>query len=66
MIYITKNIIHEFSDIITSRTHFFIYFNEIFEKEGVFTFPVLTLAISLDENKEYMDYDFVKWCFYIL
>src|SRR5574344_132495 len=41
---------------------FFIYFNEIFGKEGVFTFPVLTLAISLDENKEYMDYDFVKWC----
>lgn len=40
---------------------FFEYFNEINMKEGVFTFPVVTLAISLDDNNEYIDNDFAKW-----
>lgn len=40
---------------------FFEYFTEINCKEGVFTFPVTTVAISLDENKEYIDPDFVDW-----
>lgn len=40
---------------------FFEYFSEINGTEGVFTFPVMTLAISLDENNEYIDPDFVEW-----
>lgn len=40
---------------------FFDYYTEINGKEGMFTFPVMTLAISLDENGEYLDPDFVDW-----
>jgi len=40
---------------------FFEYYTEINGVEGMFTFPVLTLAISLDENGEYLDPDFVDW-----
>lgn len=41
--------------------YFFEYFNEIYCVEGVFTFPVMTIAISLDEQNEYIDSDFVDW-----
>lgn len=40
---------------------FFEYFQEINGVEGIFTFPVMTLAISLDENNEYVDKGFAKW-----
>ena len=40
---------------------FFEYFVEINNKEGVFTFPVMTLATSLDENNEYQDEDIIDW-----
>lgn len=40
---------------------FFEYFTEINCKEGVFTFPVTTLAISLDDNNEYIDPKFADW-----
>jgi len=40
---------------------FFEYFTEINGKEGMFTFPVTTIAISLDEDGEYIDPEFVKW-----
>lgn len=40
---------------------FFEYFNDINGKEGMFTFPVMTLSLSLDENGEYIDPDFKKW-----
>lgn len=40
---------------------FFEYFSEINSKESLFTFPVITLAISIDENKEYIDKEFVDW-----
>lgn len=40
---------------------FFEYFTEIQSVENVFTFPVMTLAVSLDENNEYMDPDFIDW-----
>lgn len=40
---------------------FFEYFTDINCKEGVFTFPVTTLAISLDDSGEYIDPDFVDW-----
>lgn len=40
---------------------FFEYFAEIQNKEGVFTFPVMTLAVSVDENRNYIDEDYVKW-----
>jgi len=37
------------------------YFSEIFGTEGIFTFPVTTLAISTDEKGEVVDEDFVQW-----
>lgn len=40
---------------------FYEYFTEIQNKEGVFTFPVMTLAVSLDDNRNYMDESMVKW-----
>lgn len=40
---------------------FFEYFTDINCNEGMFTFPVTTIAISLDENKNYIDPDFVDW-----
>lgn len=40
---------------------FFEYYTDINSDEGIFTFPVMTLAISLDDNGEYIDEDFVKW-----
>ena len=41
---------------------FFEYFTSIQNKEGVFTFPVMTLAVSIDENtREYLDEEFVTW-----
>jgi ribonucleoside-triphosphate reductase len=40
---------------------FYEYFDKIFGKEGMFTFPVVTLAISLDDEKNYHDQEFVDW-----
>lgn len=40
---------------------FFEYFTDINNKEGVFTFPVSTLAVSLDENNEYQNEEFIDW-----
>lgn len=40
---------------------FFEYFSEIHCTEGVFTFPVMTIAISIDDKKRYLDPDFVDW-----
>src|SRR5574344_1751760 len=40
---------------------FFEYFDSINVKDGMFTFPVMTLSISLDENGNYIDEDFKKW-----
>ena len=40
---------------------FFEYFTDINGKESIFTFPVTTLAISVDENNEYVDPKFVDW-----
>lgn len=40
---------------------FFEYYDEVNGKEGMFTFPVMTLAISLDKDGEYIDPDFVDW-----
>ncbi len=37
------------------------YYDEINGTEGIFTFPVLTHALSLDENNEYIDPETVKW-----
>ena len=34
------------------------HFNKMNREEGIFTFPVLTLALSLDKNDEYIDNDF--------
>ena len=41
---------------------FFEYFERIYGDKGVFTFPVMTLAISVDENNDYIDPEFVDWC----
>lgn len=40
---------------------FFEYFDSINGKEGMFTFPVLSLSLSLDKNGDYIDPDFKKW-----
>lgn len=40
---------------------FYEYFDSVFATEQIFTFPIITLAISLDENRNYMDQDFVSW-----
>lgn len=40
---------------------FFEYYSEINSNEGIFTFPIMTLAISLDDSGEYIDPDFVDW-----
>lgn len=40
---------------------FFEYFNSINGKEGMFTFPVMTLSLSLDQDGNYIDPDFKKW-----
>ena len=40
---------------------FFEYFVEINNKEGVFTFPVMTLAVSLDDNNNYEDEEMIDW-----
>jgi len=41
--------------------HFFEYFSDINGKESIFTFPVITLAISVDEKNKYIDPNFVNW-----
>lgn len=41
---------------------FFEYYDKINGSEGMFTFPVMTLAASLDENGEYIDPEFIDWC----
>lgn len=43
------------------QKYFYEYFDSIFGKEGLFTFPITTLAISLDEAGNYIDTDFVEW-----
>ena len=40
---------------------FFEYFNDINGKEGMFTFPVMTLSLSLTPEGEYIDPSFKKW-----
>jgi len=41
---------------------FFEYYTEINGKEGIFTFPIMTIAISVDEKtKDYVDEEFVDW-----
>lgn len=40
---------------------FFEYYTEINSKEGIFTFPVMTLAISKDDNGNFVDPEFVEW-----
>lgn len=50
-----------FDSIIELSKLFFEYYTEINGKEGMFTFPVMTIAISLDDNGEYIDPDFAHW-----
>lgn len=40
---------------------FFEYYSEINSTEGLFTFPVMTLAISRKEDGAFSDPDFVEW-----
>lgn len=40
---------------------FFEYFDSINGKEGMFTFPVMTLSLSLDPDGNYIDPEFKKW-----
>lgn len=40
---------------------FFEYFVDINNKEAVYTFPVMTLAVSLDEKNNYNDESIIDW-----
>jgi len=40
---------------------FFEYYSDINGTEGIFTFPVMTLAISVDDNGELIDPEFADW-----
>ena len=40
---------------------FFEYYQEIIGKEGIFTFPVVTIALSLDAHNEFIDQETVQW-----
>lgn len=48
------NSVYEFSK------RFFEYFSEMNMKEGIFTFPIITLACSVKDDK-FIDEDFVDW-----
>lgn len=37
------------------------YFTDIFGDEGIFTFPIITLAITVDDDHDIQDQDFLKW-----
>jgi ribonucleoside-triphosphate reductase (formate) len=43
------------------QKQFYEYYNSIFGVENIFTFPVTTLACSLDEDGEFIDPDFIDW-----
>lgn len=40
---------------------FFEYYTEINSQDGIFTFPVMTLAISIDDDGNFIDPEFVDW-----
>ena len=40
---------------------FFEYFSHINCNEGIFTFPVMTIAISVDKDGKLLDKEFVEW-----
>lgn len=40
---------------------FFEYYTHINSNEGMFTFPIMTIAASLDETGEYLDPEFIDW-----
>ncbi len=52
----------DYESTISLSKMFFEYLTEIYSEEGIFTFPVMTLAVSTDEKTgEYLDPDFVNW-----
>lgn len=40
---------------------FFEYYTDINSVEGMFTFPIMTIAISVDKDRNYIDPKFVDW-----
>lgn len=51
----------DFDSTIELSKIFFEYYSYINSNEGIFTFPVMTIAISVDDDRNYLDPDFVKW-----
>ncbi len=43
------------------QKRFYEYFDSAFATEQIFTFPIITLAISLDSDRNYIDRDFINW-----
>lgn len=43
------------------QKRFYEYFDKVFATEQIFTFPIITLAISLDNDRNYIDRDFINW-----
>lgn len=40
---------------------FYEYFDKVFATEQIFTFPIITLAASLDSDRNYIDPEFIEW-----
>ena len=52
---------HSMNNIVELAKRFFEYYTHINANEGIFTFPVMTLAASLDKDGKVNDEDFVQW-----
>lgn len=50
-----------FDSVIQLSKYYFQYYSKINSEQGIFTFPVVTLAVSIDQNNEYIDEDFARW-----
>jgi anaerobic ribonucleoside-triphosphate reductase len=50
-----------FDSVLELSKRFFEYFTSINGDEGIFTFPVMTIALSVDESGEYIDTETAKW-----
>ncbi len=60
-IYPMDNTYPNINSVIELSKMYFEYYTKINSEEGIFTFPVTTLAIAVDENKNYVDPEFAEW-----
>lgn len=60
-VYVMDGTVPVIDSVIELSKLYFEYYTKINSEEGIFTFPVTTLAISIDEDKNYIDPEFAKW-----